>query len=252
MAGKGGRGGGVAGGGKGGAGKSLVRASLAIHEPPIGQSTTPGGLIKNFTFEFNPSQLALSRRAQWKTTPTAAVRDGAVPEFMGPEPREMTVEIFLDSSDEPGGNSVLKKVEALFSCCEVTAKSIAAKQPSTPWVVFQWGSFSTARFTAYVSSVDATYSLFSMTGVPIRVTCQVRLHEIPGKTKGQNPTSGALTAQRVHRVVAGDTLQSLAWREYGDPNVWRAIAGANGIDDPSRLRTGTEVVLPAAEEVGGH
>ncbi|MFJ8630810.1 LysM peptidoglycan-binding domain-containing protein [Streptomyces sp. NPDC093568] len=238
--------------GRGGAGKSLVRASLAIHEPPIGRSTTPGALIKNFTFEFNPSQLALSRQAQWKSTPTAAVRDGSVPEFMGPEPRQMTVEIFLDSSTDPGGNSVLKKVEALFSCCEVTAKSIAAKQPSTPWVVFQWGSFSTARFTAYVSSVEAAYSLFGTTGVPIRATCQVRLHEIPSRTRGQNPTSGALTARRVHRVVAGDTLQSLAWREYGDANVWRAIAEANGIDDPSRLRTGTQVVLPAAEEVGGH
>ncbi|KUN41101.1 LysM peptidoglycan-binding domain-containing protein [Streptomyces galbus] len=238
--------------GRGGAGKSLVRASLAIHEPPIGRSTTPGALIKNFTFGFNPSQLALSRQAQWKSTPTAAVRDGSVPEFMGPEPRQMTVEIFLDSSADPDGNTVLKKVEALFSCCEVTAKSIAAKQPSTPWVVFQWGSFSTARFTAYVSSVDAAYSLFGTTGVPIRATCQVRLHEIPSRTRGQNPTSGALTARRVHRVVAGDTLQSLAWREYGDANVWRAIAEANGIDDPSRLRTGTQVVLPAAEEVAGH
>jgi nucleoid-associated protein YgaU len=162
----------------------------------------------------------------------------------------MTVEIFLDSSDDPTSNSVLKKVESLFSCCEVTEKSIAAKQPSTPWVVFQWGSFSTARFTAYVSSVDASYSLFGTTGVPIRATCQVHLHEIPSKTKGQNPTSGALTAQRVHRVVAGDSLQSLAWREYGDAAAWRAIAEANNIDDPNRLSNGTELVLPAAEEVG--
>ncbi|MER7687045.1 LysM peptidoglycan-binding domain-containing protein [Streptomyces sp. NPDC097610] len=236
--------------GKGGAGKSLVRATLAIHEPPIGRSTTPGGLIKTFNFDFNPSTLSLSRRARWKTTPTAAVRKGSLPEFMGPEPREMTVEIFLDSSDDPTGNSVLKKVESLFSCCEVTTKSIAAKQPSTPWVVFQWGSFSTARFTAYVSSVDASYSLFGTTGVPIRATCQVHLHEIPSNTKGQNPTSGALTAQRVHRVVAGDSLQSLAWREYGNAAAWRAIAEANDIDDPNRLSNGTELVLPAAEEVG--
>ena len=69
------------------------------------------------------------------------------------------------------------------------------------------------------------------------------------KTKGQNPTSGALTAQRVHRVVAGDSLQSLAWREYGDAAAWRSIAEANGIDDPSRLPTGVELVLPATEEV---
>ncbi|WP_030681889.1 CIS tube protein [Streptomyces cellulosae] len=236
---------------KGGAGKSLVRAALAIHEPPIGYSTTPGALIKTFDFDFNPSQLALSRRAQWKTTPTAAVRDGALPEFMGPQPRELTVDILLDSSDQPGGNSVLKKVEALFSCCEVTQKSIAAKQPSTPWVVFQWGSFSTARFTSYVESVQVTYNLFGTTGVPLRATCQVRLHEIPSKAKGQNPTSGALTAQRVHRVVAGDSLQSLAWREYGDATAWRAIAEANGIDDPSRLAPGTELVMPAGEEVSG-
>lgn len=161
----------------------------------------------------------------------------------------MSVEIFLDSSAKPTSNTVLKKVESLLDCCEVTTKSIAAKQPSPPWVVFQWGSFSTARFTAYVSSVEAAYSLFGTTGVPIRATCRLQLHEIPSKTKGQNPTSGALTAQRVHRVVAGDSLQSLAWREYGDASAWRSIADANDIDNPGQLRTGVELVLPAAEEV---
>ncbi|MBT3167073.1 LysM peptidoglycan-binding domain-containing protein [Streptomyces sp. Vc74B-19] len=243
MAGKGGK------GSTGGAGKSLVRATLAIHEPPIGDSTTPGGLIKTFDFDFNPAQLTLTRRAQWKSTPSAALRDGPLPEFMGAEGRSLSMEIFLDSSGDPGDSSVLKKVEALFSCCEVTAKSIAADQPSTPWVVFEWGSFSTARFTAYIGSVGATYTLFGTTGVPVRATCQVELNEIPSQTKGQNPTSGALTARRVHRVVAGDTLQSLAWREYGEASAWRAIAEANDIDDPSRLPNGTELILPAAGEV---
>jgi nucleoid-associated protein YgaU len=97
--------------------------------------------------------------------------------------------------------------------------------------------------------VEASYTLFSTTGVPIRATCRLQLHEIPSKTKGQNPTSGALTAQRVHRVVAGDSLQSLAWREYGNAAAWRSIAEANGIDNPGHLPTGTELVLPAAEEV---
>ncbi|MFD5802493.1 CIS tube protein [Streptomyces sp. NPDC127020] len=232
-----------------GAGKSLVRANLAIHEPPTGTSTTPGALMRTFGFEFNPAQLSLTQRTQWQATPTAAVRKAAKPQFMGAEPREMTLEIFLDSSTKPNGNTVLKKVESLLKCCEVTAKSLAADQPSPPWVVFEWGSFSTARFTAYVASIEASYTLFGTSGIPIRATCQVHLVEIPGPTKGQNPTSGALTAQRVHRVVAGDSLQSLAWREYGSANAWRVIAEANGIDDPSRLPTGTELMLPATEEV---
>ncbi|WP_164419570.1 CIS tube protein [Streptomyces salinarius] len=232
-----------------GAGKSLVRANLAIHEPPTGDSTTPGGLMRTFGFEFNPAQLTLTRRARWNATPVAAVREAAKPEFLGAEPREMTLEIFLDTSMKPDATTVLKKVESLLDCCEVTTTSLGADQPSPPWVVFEWGSFSTARFTAYVASVEASYTLFSTTGVPIRATCQVTLVEIPGPTQGQNPTSGALTAQRVHRVVAGDSLQSLAWREYGSANAWRAIAEANGIDDPSHLPTGTQLMLPAAEEV---
>ena len=232
-----------------GTGQSLIHAKLEIHEPPLGYSTTPGAITDEFEFDFNPTQLVLSRRALWKTTPTAAVRDGALPEFMGPEPRSMEVDVFLDNSHDPGGTDLLKKVELLFSCCEVTENSIDANQPSTPWVVFQWGSFTTARFTAFVSSVTASYTLFSSTGVPIRARCKLSLNEIPTKTAGQNPTSGALTARRVHRVVAGDSLQSLAWREYGNANVWRAIAEANGIDDPARVRPGTELVLPAAEEV---
>jgi phage tail protein X len=234
---------------RGGAGKSLVHATLAIHEPPVGTSTTPGGLIKQFPLEFNPSQLTLSRSAHWQATPTPAVRNGVIPEFQGPEPRQMKVEVFLDRSDDPDSNDVMKAVESLLSCCTVTNQSLAAKQPSPPWVIFQWGSFKTARFTAYVSSVEASYSLFGTTGMPIRATCQLSLHEIPSQTEGQNPTSGALTAQRVHRVVAGDSLQSLAWREYGRASAWRAIAEANGIDDPNNLPNGTELMMPAAEEV---
>ncbi|MEU6280110.1 LysM peptidoglycan-binding domain-containing protein [Streptomyces sp. NPDC047028] len=233
-------------------GSSLVRATLAIHEPPLGEgSTTPGALMKTFKFEYNPAQLQLSRRAQWGVTPVKAERKGPTPEFMGVEPTEMSLEIFLDRSDDPDSNDVMKMVESLLLCLEVTSTSIAANKPSPPWVVFQWGSFSTARFTAYVSSLSSTYSLFGTSGMPIRAAVQLQLTEIPSRTAGQNPTSGALTAQRVHRVVAGDSLQSLAWREYGDANAWRTIAEANGIDNPAHVFPGTQLILPAASEVRG-
>jgi hypothetical protein len=232
-----------------GAGSSLVRASLAIHEPPLGDSKSPGALIRNFAFDFNPSQVQMSRRARWQVTPVQMERDGATPEFMGVDPLEMSLEIFLDSSDKPTSGVVQKNVDALMGCLEVTTASIAAKKPSPPWVVFQWGSFSTARFAAYVSSLTTSFLLFGQSGVPIRASCQLQLNAIPGSTEGQNPTSGALTTQRVHRVVAGDSLQSLAWREYGNANAWRTIAEANDIDNPAHLPAGTELLMPAAEEV---
>jgi nucleoid-associated protein YgaU len=86
--------------------------------------------------------------------------------------------------------------------------------------------------------------------MPIRGTAAVSLEEIAAEPAGQNPTSGALAAHRVHTVVAGDSLPSIAWQEYGDPTIWRVVAAANDVDDPLRLRAGTALVLPAAEEIG--
>ena len=55
----------------------------------------------------------------------------------------------------------------------------------------------------------------------------------------------------MHTVVVGDTLQQLAWQEYGDAGAWRPIAAANGLDDPMRLRPGSTLLLPAVDELAG-
>ena len=91
--------------------------------------------------------------------------------------------------------------------------------------------------------------LFAPNGIPIRATCTVNLggdrrHPRPQK---QNPTSGALTAdQRAHH---GDRRHAcpIAYREYGDSELWRPLAAYNGIDDPMRISDGTRVLLPGVE-----
>ena len=50
--------------------------------------------------------------------------------------------------------------------------------------------------------------------------------------------------QALNVLVAGDTLHSLAFRAYGNAELWRKIAAANEIDDPMRLRPGTRVLVP--------
>src|SRR5439155_1089908 len=46
----------------------------------------------------------------------------------------------------------------------------------------------------------------------------------------------------------GDTLQSIATNEYGNPNFWRGLARFNDIDDPLRLKLGTRILVPTREE----
>ncbi|GAA1358451.1 CIS tube protein [Streptomyces beijiangensis] len=232
----------------GGKAAGLSRASLSIHQPPTDLGGGMGGTIGEVKFQFNPSQVQLGRSASWHTAPAVAYTRGAPPKFTGAQPAALQLEVFLDASGTPSSNTVQKQVELLLSCCEVTEQSVTSKAPSPPWVKFSWGSFSTVEFVAYVTSVQVTYTLFSPNGTPLRASCSLALTEIATKTKGQNPTSGALSARRVHRTVAGDTLASLAWREYGDATRWRVIAEANAIDDPMRLRPGTELLLPSSTE----
>lgn len=227
------------------AASSLVKATLTIHEPPTGLAMTLGGQMDEVEFQFNPTQVQLSKRSEWTTRTSPKFRFAAIPQFNGVQPSEMNLTIFLDASMTPGATTVQDGVESLLKCCDVTPMSIALDNPCTPWVFFQWGSFSTASFIAYISSVNATYTLFNPSGTPIRATCDLSVTQIPLLTQGQNPTSGALDAQRTHRVMAGDTLQSLAWREYGDATTWRTIAEANDIDDPMRIEPGTELLIPS-------
>jgi nucleoid-associated protein YgaU len=50
-------------------------------------------------------------------------------------------------------------------------------------------------------------------------------------------------------MVSGDTLQSVAFKAYGDPALWREIARANDIDDPMRVRPGQRLLVPSLLEL---
>jgi len=52
-------------------------------------------------------------------------------------------------------------------------------------------------------------------------------------------------------MISGDTLALVAYREYGDPKLWRALATYNGIDDPMRIPHGAQVLLPNVEVLLG-
>lgn len=237
-----------AGGSQGqpGARPTLQHAYLVVHEPSsTGALDAPGAKIGQIDFQFNPKELTVAKSAKWERKPAKGSKKAGPPQFLGPQPSKLTLEMFLDSSDKQD-TSVVKTVESLFKLTVPTDASHQSKKASPPWVIFRWGGLT--GFLSYVSQVQAKYTLFTAGGVPIRATATVTLEELAGDAPKQNPTSGGLFPQRVHQVIAGDSLPSIAYREYGLPAMWRDIAEFNGIDDPMRLRPGTSVLLPALEE----
>ncbi|MGH3797779.1 MAG: peptidase M23 [Pseudonocardiaceae bacterium] len=234
----------------GGAPPQLVHAFLEIlTPPPSGTTDAPGAPTgEKIEFQFNPKELTLTKAANWNQQAAKGAKKSGVPEFLGAAPAKLSVEMFLDATKKMD-NSVVKAVEKLFSCCVPTDATRQKQKASPPWVRFQWGAV--IGFPAHITTVTAKYTLFTPGGTPVRAVCTVQLEEMGGEAGGQNPTSGALAARAVRTIVDGDSLPSVAYREYGDATRWRALAEANDIDDPMRLRAGRPLLVPALEELEG-
>jgi nucleoid-associated protein YgaU len=229
---------------------STAKATLELYDAKPAsaggaQLASPRGSI---LFQFNPKELSIQKSAKWERKPSRNSKKASPPEFSGADPCKLTLEMFFDASDGKPG-SVVEPVEELFRCCVPTEDTRQNKKAVPPLVQLSWGTI--VSFPAFITSVQAKYTLFSPDGTPIRATCSVSMEEMPGDPLGQNPTSGALSAHAVHKVIAGDSLASIAFREYGDPAMWRPLAEANNIDDPIRLSVGTTLIVPAAHELAG-
>ncbi len=225
---------------------SRARAKLTIMEPPARVGAKPRGVLELVELQFNPSSLSLSKNTEWRRTPSRMAGQSALPEFVGSGPRSLSLEVFLDGTAKHD-NSVEQAVEKLMKACVPTRKSLARKKPASPWVRFNWGSTKSTAFDGVMSQLSVTYTLFDTDGKPLRATCSISIEEASVGPAGQNPTSGAREARSTHRIVPGDSLPLLAWREYGDATAWRVIAEANGIDDPMVLVPGTELLVPGTQ-----
>ncbi len=111
---------------------------------------------------------------------------------------------------------------------------------------FTWGS--SQSYHVNLNQVTINYTRFSRFGMPVRALVDLSFHEIPDELTPTNPSSGGLSGRSTHLLIGAETLPELATRTYGAPGRWREIAAANGIEDPLRVKPGTYVYLPSAQE----
>lgn len=200
---------------------------------------------------FNPKEYSVSKTSSWQKKANSS----AIPnlQYGGGEPRKLSLDLFFDATDDPKGD-VRGITEKLFALLEANDKYKKEKKKRPPSVQFRWGGSWT--FPAVIDSLSVQYVLFRPDGTPIRATAKLSLTQVEkavekksagGPKKGQNPTTRGTADLRSHVVRDGDSLPSIAFRSYGDPTRWRAIAEANGIDDPLALRRGHVLGVPQVD-----
>ncbi len=195
---------------------------------------------------FNPEELSLSQSNTWSAD---KMPGKGVPtlRYGGASSGQLSLTLFFDTTDS--GEAVTTYTSQLVALMEpdssLPGASTETNNVRPPWVVFHWGDFHS--FKAVVSSLNLTFEYFASDGTPLRARASVSLTQYQEDMAfgPQNPTSGTPRPHRVHQVQPGETLDRIAAMHLGKPTRWRAIALANGIEDPLDLRPGSLLAIPA-------
>jgi hypothetical protein len=202
-------------------------------------------------FHYNPSLITITKSAQWNSGSSKVATGGEV-EFTGTGTAQYVMSGLIFDGWASGTGDVSKVIDTLLKWTSATDASTDQNTPQPPILVLHWGSKDYVR--GYLKRVVGRYTLFDPEGFPIRASADLTIVEVPPTVKSQNPTSGGISGRRAALVTGGDTLAAVAYREYGDANLWRALAVANDINDPFRIPSGTRVLVPSraqAQDLAG-
>jgi hypothetical protein len=192
---------------------------------------------------FNPTEYSMTKSNTWTFKPTPGTPLPPA-QFGGGNPRELTLNLLLDVSLLGPSESVRSVTDKLFRMMEPLGGGQGGAANSVPpFVTFRWGSVVT--FKAVCKTLTIAFQLFHPNGEPIRADVRMTLAQAEVKKKAQNPTTRtSQPGMGVHTVKDGDSLQSIAYKAYGDAGRWRTVAEANAIDNPFHLRRGASLTLP--------
>lgn len=186
---------------------------------------------------FNPSEYVLQsgNTFSWHTIPGL---QAPVAQFVSGEATTLTMDLFFDTYEK--GTDVRAHTAKIAGLLNVDNDLHAP-----PKCRFVWGSLD---FKGVVEKVQQRFTMFLGTGVPVRATLNVTFRAVQSMTE-QYQDVPRQSADRTKQTTLkqDEQLWMLATAEYEDPGKWRAIAEANGIDNPRKLPVGRKLTIPRLE-----
>ncbi|HEY6411860.1 MAG TPA: LysM peptidoglycan-binding domain-containing protein [Ktedonobacteraceae bacterium] len=263
------------------------RALLQVLEDRPNSNKPKRGEQFQVEAQFNPQTLQITYHTTGTTGSNAITKQtnatGAPKQQTG-NLADLSVDLLFDTSEggEDVRNTTLKIAAMIRPNVQNKNKKTA---PSTPRVLFWWGTFA---FYGQIQSVSETLDFFSESGVPLRSTVKLTMTEEPsdrinvgavsglggsasagigfsasaGFSAGANAgfSAGASLSAGIDIGIApltlaqaGDSLQGIAARAGADVS-WKVIAAANNIDNPRMIPPGTPLnlhVSASADASGG-
>lgn len=201
---------------------------------------------------FNPKELSVEKSNQFAEVNIPGL-SSPVLQFVRGNARSVTMDLFFDTYEK--GEDVRKHTDQItgWDAGSMLSKlspkkglmDIDSDLHAPPVCIFIWGDF---MFQCIIERVSKRFTMFLPEGIPVRATLNVTLkeyREVDVQVKEITPQSADLTKKWI--VTKGDSLWSIAFKEYGSSEDWRLIANANNIDNPRILCPGQEIIIPLKE-----
>jgi hypothetical protein len=191
---------------------------------------------------FNPNEYTFSKQNTWNKQ---EIRGKNVPqlEFGGGNSMTLKMQLFFDTYTT--GEDVRKTTNRIWKLMNINDKltDMTSAKGRPPMVEFRWGS--TWSFRSVITNITQRFTLFRYDGTPVRATLDVDFLQAKeqGKYPGQNPTTAGQGGYKRRIVQDGDTIDWIAFEEYGDSAMWRYIADTNNLDNPSKLKPGQALAI---------
>jgi hypothetical protein len=197
---------------------------------------------RRFRVLFNPTSYTITSSVNW--TPKSSLELNAPPlTYGGGGSRTLTVDLFYDVTEPIDGTQINDVRQETNKVVALGRKDRDLKRP--PAVAIEWGAApltgSDFPFIGVVSALTQNFTLFKADGTPVRAYLNVTFVEFANPEIDQRKLDPEFTTRVVKRH---DSLSSIAAEIYGDPALWRAIALANQIEDPLRLKIARQLQIP--------
>src|ERR1700761_6433630 len=205
---------------------------------PTDDKGIPNGVP--FIAMFNPENLAINETLSWDKK-QAVGKQGTDPTFIVSQPRTFTIDLILDGTGV-NNNGVKIPVTAQILLFRSTTTVIDGTEHRPNYLIVQYGTF---ICNCCINYSTVTYTMFDMTGLPIRAKISASFTE-------RTPTSlGAILSMlsspdltHLVQVKQGDLLPLLTYRIYNDQSYYLQVAKVNKLKNFRKLQAGSTLIFP--------
>lgn len=216
----------------------LERILVKAYDDPQCQ----GDGIATFDAYVNPNEITLAYEMEYDSGQGSGTTASRM-EFKKVKPGDLSLTFFLDGTGANGRPlDVQDKIQSFQS---VTGYNGDIHRPN--YLKVAWGNLTVKR--CVLKSASIAYKLFKSNGVPLRAIITAVFTDFAddetrvAMAQDQSPD---LTHMRL--IKAGDTLPQLCTEIYGDPQLYRQVAQANGLVHFRQLAPGTRVRFPPLDK----